>query len=94
MKLSKVSLQKLQLFCSCANKSTGIGHPCDEMRWFDFVCQTVIENNIIDTYALEEILQDEMYLGEGNTWSEQWARRLAVKYENACRILQYYRKMQ
>lgn len=88
--LSEASLKKLQLFCDCADKSSGVGHPCDEMRWFDFVCQTVAEDNIVDADILEEILQDETYCGRNAVWSAQWARKLAVNYKTGSRILRYY----
>ena len=37
--ISQTALRKLELFCNMANKSTGSSHPCDQERWFDFICQ-------------------------------------------------------
>lgn len=39
--ISETALRKLTLFCNAANKSTGSSHPCDQERWYDFICQTV-----------------------------------------------------
>ena len=46
--ISEEALKKLTLFCNAANKSTGSSHPCDEERWFDFICQTVDDGKIFD----------------------------------------------
>ena len=46
--ISKEALRKLELFCNGANKTTGSSHPSDEERWFDFICQTVDDNQTFD----------------------------------------------
>ncbi len=59
--ISKEALIKLEQFCFLANKSTGSLHFCDEERWFDFICQTVDDNQILDYDTLYRFLTDEDY---------------------------------
>lgn len=100
--ISKEALKKLELFCNNANKSTGSSHPCDQERWFDFICQTVDDERIFDYTTLANFLQDETYWGKKSegfigvigdfSWDEEHAYELASEYERACEILQYYKK--
>ena len=92
--ITEVASSKLREFCEMANKSTILGHPLDQERWFSFVCQTVVDDKICDASVLAEILQDETYLGANGTWSEKSTLELASKYESACKLLQYYKWMQ
>lgn len=100
--ISEVSLKKLKLFCSAANKSTGSSHPCDQERWFDFICQTVDDGKMFDYSTLANFLQDEAYWGKkpddfigvmgSYAWDEEHAYELASEYDNLCEILLYYKK--
>lgn len=100
--ITEKALNKLKLFCSAANKSTGSSHPCDKDRWFDFICQTVDDEKTFDYLTLASFLQDETYWGKkqddfigvmGNyAWDEEHAYELAVEYENLCEVLLYYKK--
>ncbi|MDU0323828.1 hypothetical protein RWZ02_14215 [Clostridium butyricum] len=100
--ISKEALKKLEVFCSAANKSTGSSHPCDQERWFDFICQTVDDGRMFDYSNLCNFLQDETYWGEKPdsfigvmgkfAWDEEHASELALEYENLCEILTYYKK--
>lgn len=99
--ISEEALKKLNLFCNAANKSTGSSHPCDEERWFDFICQTVDDGRVFDYDTLFKFLQDEEYWGKEEkdclgvirqfTWDEENAEELASEYDNYVRILQYYK---
>ena len=100
--ISSTALEKLELFCSAANKSTGSTHPCDRERWFDFICQTVDDDKMFDLSTLEGFLKDKTYWGEkadnfigviGDfAWDEDQAYDLALEYVSACEILCYYKK--
>lgn len=100
--ISQTALRKLELFCNMANKSTGSSHPCDQERWFDFICQTIDDNRIFDYDTLANFLQDELYWGAKKSgaigvmgrfaWSAEKAYELASEYEAACNILKYYRE--
>lgn len=100
--ITEKALKKLTLFCNAANKSTGSSHPCDEERWFDFICQTVDDERIFDYDTLFKFLKDEDYWGKREdgfpgvmgqfAWDEENAEELASEYENYVRILQYYKK--
>ncbi len=99
--ISEDALKKLELFCNLANKTTGSSHPSDEERWFDFICQTVDDNQTFDYDTLYRFLMDEEYWGrkEPNfigamgrfAWSEELASELASEYENYVRLLEYYK---
>ena len=101
--ISETALKKLELFCSAANKSTGSSHPCDQERWFDFICQTVDDGKMFDYSTLASFLQDEAYWGEkpddfigvmgDYAWDEEHAYELASEYENLCEVLCYYKKI-
>lgn len=100
--ITEKALQKLVKFCNAANKSTGSSHPCDEERWFDFICQTVDDEKIFDYDILFGFLTDEEYWGKKDpdflgaigqfAWDEEKGAELASEYENYVRILQYYKK--
>ena len=92
---------KLERFCNAANKSTGSSHPCDEERWFDFICQTVEDDRTFDYDTIYRFLMDEDYWGKKEegfigavghfAWDEEHADELATEYDNYVRILTYYR---
>ncbi len=94
--ITENALSKLILFCNTANKSTGSSHPCDENRWFDFVCQTVDDDKTFDYNTLLEFLKDSDYWNKyktsDNVWSEARATELASEYDNYVRILKYYKE--
>ena len=100
--ISEEALRKLTLFCNAANKSTGSTHPCDQERWYDFICQTVDDGRIFDYATLAQFLQDEDYWGKKGSdflgvmghfaWDKANAEELASAYEDACSILQYYKR--
>lgn len=99
--ISKEALNKLQRFCNSANKTTGSIHPSDEMRWFDFICQTVDDNQTFDYDTIFRFLMDEEYWGKKEpgflgamghfAWDEEHAGELATEYDNYVRILTYYK---
>lgn len=100
--ISELALDKLKAFCYAANKSTGSSHPCDQERWFDFICQTVDDDRIFDADTLAKFLQDESYWGKKEdgfhgamgafAWDEEHAWQLASEYESACELLKYYKR--
>ena len=100
--ITEKALRKLEAFCNGANKSTGSSHPSDQERWFDFICQTVDDGRMFDYSTLAEFLQDEDYWGTKDSdflgamghfaWDEDHAYQLASEYENACVLLQYYKR--
>ncbi|NFO10948.1 hypothetical protein FDB29_07460 [Clostridium botulinum] len=100
--ISETALKKLKLFCLAANKSTGASHPCDQERWFDFVCQTVDDGKMFDYSTLANFLQDENYWGKKPdgfigvmgkfAWDKEQAYELASDYDNLCEVLSYYKK--
>jgi hypothetical protein len=78
--------QKLIRFSNAANRSTGIGHPCDHERWLDFVvtfyrkkCQR----------RMDWILR---WLNEEEKWTEDGADDLCTYLEHALEVLDYYNK--
>lgn len=99
--ISKEALVKLQRFCNGANKTTGSSHPNDEERWFDFICQTVDDNQTFDFDTIYRFLMDEDYWGKrvpgfigamGHfAWDEEQAGKLATEYDNYVRILKFYK---
>lgn len=100
--ITETAFKKLETFCLAANKSTGSSHPCDQERWFDFICQTVDDGKMFDSSTLARFLQDETYWGKkpddfigvmGNyAWDEEHAYELAFEYDNLCAVLLYYKK--
>lgn len=99
--ISKEALKKLEHFCNGANKTTGSSHPCDEERWFDFICQTVDDNQTFDYDTIYRFLMDEDYWGKKESgflgamghfaWDEEHAGELATEYDNYVRLLRYYK---
>lgn len=98
--ISEKALEKLVKFCDMANKTTGSSHPCDEERWFDFICQTVKDKQIFDYDTLLRFLMDKSFWG-GKTdlttsvigrspWNENQAEKLAREYDDYVRILEYF----
>lgn len=99
--ISKEALRKLERFCNGANKTTGSSHPSDEERWFDFICQTVDDNQTFDFDTIFRFLMDEEYWGKKEpgflgamgrfAWDEEHAGELATEYDNYVRLLRYYK---
>ena len=92
--ITEIALKKLKLFTRAANKSTGTSHPLDRKRWYDFICQTVEDNQVFDYQTLYRFLKDEEYWGNTDdeyAWSEEWASKLAEDYVSAIDILTYYK---
>ena len=100
--ISEEALNKLMRFCKYANKTTGSIHPNDEERWFDFICQTVDDNQMFDFDTLFHFLMDEDYWGKKPSdfigamglyaWDEELAGELATEYDNYVRILTFYKE--
>ena len=100
--ITEEALNKLKLFCSLANKSTGSSHQNDQVRWFDFIAQTVDDNKLIDYNTLADFLKDETYWGKrpknyigtigDYAWNEDTAYKLASEYEILSEFLLYYKK--
>lgn len=91
--ISQSALEKLQLFTSAANKSTGSAHPNDRERWFSFICQTVDDDKMFDYDTLKSFLQDETFWGKDKAWNELFSEQLAEEYELCCEILLFYKRM-
>ncbi len=99
--ISAEALKKLKRFCNGANKTTGSSHPSDEVRWFDFICQTVDDDQTFDYDTIYRFLMDEDYWGKKepgfigamgqNAWDEEHAVELATQYDNYVRLLKYYK---
>lgn len=100
--ISDTALKKLEVFCCAANKTTGSSHPCDEQRWFDFICQTVDDDRVFDFDTLYRFLMDKEYWGDNSeaaysvmgkyAWDEEHAYELASEYDQYVRILRYYKE--
>lgn len=100
--ISEEALKKLKQFSNAANKSTGSSHPCDQERWYEFVCQTVDDGRLIDIDTLAQFLMDEDYWGKREdgfigvmgsfAWSKDKAWELASEYEQLTGVLQYYKR--
>ena len=100
--ISDKALNKLKIFCDSANKTTGSSHPDDEIRWFDFICQTVEDEKVFDYDTMYRFLMDENYWGKKENsyigvighfaWDEEYAAKLASEYDDYVRILKYYKK--
>lgn len=100
--MSKTALEKLKKFCGAANKSTGSAHPCDRERWLNFICQTVVDERIIDSDTLRNFLQDKEYWHEkpddflgvmgSFAWDEEKAYELSMEYEIISEAMQYYKE--
>lgn len=79
--ISKKALEKLNLFYQ---------HQ-DEEHWFDFICQTVDDNQTFDYDTLYLFLQDREYWIEKNVFSQELAKELARDYISSIKVLEYYR---
>lgn len=92
--ISNLSLKKLIIFCINANKNTGSAHPCDEERWFDFICQTVNDDRVLPSEKLKQFLMDTDYWEKKGTksWDEKIAEELTSQYEICVDILKYFIK--
>lgn len=80
--------QKLQQFSHAANKSTGIGHPCDRERWMEFV--VFFYNNRCEE---EKIYLIERWLHEEAGWTIESASELAGQLEYGLDVLKHYNKV-
>lgn len=99
--ITQDALAKLERFCNGANKTTGSSHPSDEERWFDFICQTVDDDQTFDYDTIYRFLMDEDYWGKREpgfigvmgrfAWDEEHAGELAAEYDNYVRLLNYYK---
>jgi len=84
--LKDETVSSLQLFSTCANKSTGSIHPLDRKRWFDFIC-LAYKNN--DYRELSESYL-EVFLVEEFGWSQKWASKLASEYYFGINLLKHW----
>ena len=80
--LSKDSIDLFKSFAISANKSTGISHPVDALRWMDFLYSTVKRG---ETDFSEDI---QFFLVEEG-WSEQSAYNLSLDYSYGTRVMLY-----
>lgn len=74
----------LKNFSDAANKATGAAHPLDQRRWHAFVVRAHRQNVKFDAQILARWLQAE------GGWSADMAHNLAVEYEQARDLLQFY----
>ena len=81
---SAEAARKLRVFSAAANKSTGVSHPMDQRRWFDFVIAVHESRKTIGTDLLIR------WLHEIEGWDEESAHELAGQYETALSLLQRY----
>ena len=88
--ISKSALEKLKDFLQHLDERYSLISPSDEERWFDFICQTVDDNQTFDYDTLYLLLQDDW--SEGASVSKDQADKLAREYVDYVRLLQYYRK--
>ena len=82
--VSTKTAMKLQQFARLANKNTGIGHPQDQARWFDFVVATHTEPTTLDSEILAR------WLEETEGWPEEKAYDLSLEYEYSRSLLKAY----
>jgi hypothetical protein len=76
--------KKLRAFSRLANMSTGSSHPNDQERWFDFIVSVHKSRVDLDVGTLERLLHEE------ERWSESSASKLALEYEFARALLEFY----
>lgn len=74
----------LRTFSDLANKSTGAGHPKDQERWFKFLVLAHRSKKTLDAERLGR------WLVEVEGWPEEAARSLAIDYEFARALLEFY----
>jgi len=84
--ISSDACQKIKIFSSAANKSTGSAHPCDEKRWFAFIVAIVENGDELDPSRLER------WLIEDEGWQDRIASNLAIEYEQGVSLLKYYKQ--
>lgn len=82
--LTDETAKKLQAFSSAANKRTGSSHPDDQKRWHAFLVAAHEEKTTLTPDSLERWLKEE----EG--WDEDQSWKLAINYESARLLLEYY----
>lgn len=82
--LSENTASKLRAFSKLANKATGSAHPYDRARWFDFLVASHSESSRLDSHTLAR------WLVESEKWSEEKAADLAIEYEFAIALLNFY----
>jgi len=75
---------KLRLFSTAANKSSGASHPADEGRWFDFIIAVHRSGDRLDAGRLAR------WLHEVESWDETSAHDLAGQYERSLALLARY----
>jgi hypothetical protein len=74
----------LRRFSRQANKSTGTAHPMDQERWFAFVAAAHRSGRAVGVDVLGR------WLVEHGGWSSERAHDLAIEYEQAIAMLEYY----
>lgn len=84
--VSPDTAQLLHTYSVLANKSSGVSHPDDEVRWHRFLVAAHEERSALDAGTLGRWLEEE----EG--WPEEAASDLALKYEAARSVLDFYAK--
>jgi len=75
------AVERLQLFSSLANKSTGSGHPLDRRRWFDFLLSV---HGYDDKLGTDRLMR---WLVKVEQWPEDRAHDLVIEYEFAMGLL-------
>lgn len=81
--MSEGSARLLQRFSSCANKSTGTGHPLDRERWIEFLISAHGDPRDSGDLLLR-------WLTEVEGWPEDGAFELVRDYELARDLLRTY----
>jgi hypothetical protein len=84
--LSPQSADKLRYFCISANKHTGSVHPADRESWYDFLTSVHNAGEDLGSSTLARWLQ------ESGGWDDEWADKLAIEYEFALGLLEYFDK--
>jgi hypothetical protein len=81
--MSPATAAKLRAFSTCANKSTGAGHPSDRERWNEFVLSAYSEGSRMDAPTLRR------WLVESDGWPSELADQLALEYEYGRELLRF-----
>ena len=84
--LSLDAAKALRVFSSSANKSTGLSHPMDRERWYDFIIKAHGHDEKFNTDRLGR------WLIEVERWPEDEARDLVGEYEFGSGLLDYLQK--
>lgn len=85
--MSEQSASLLEVWEVACNKSSPTSHPCDEERWFAFVCSIAREESEFSPEDLEK------WLSEDKEWPlgyQEEIDKLTIEYENDVRLLKYY----